>query len=186
MEYRSGLSVKVESPPPRPQALPMTEGAATPHADAEGITAELIGDVVAEFYRRARRDGRLGPVFEAHVEEWDAHLVRMTDFWSSALLRTGRYSGSPVERHRSITGLGAVHFDRWVELFEATVRDLCSPREAGAFLTRARRMREAMTKVLGVGGGAGGDPEEPRTGSTLARAMTTGSENEAGFRVPCR
>ena len=33
-----------------------------------------------------------------------AHLARMTDFWSAALLRTGRYSGRPVERHRSIEG----------------------------------------------------------------------------------
>ena len=49
-----------------------------------------------------RRDERLGPVFEAHVHEWDVHLARMTDFWSAALLRSGRYSGRPVERHRAI------------------------------------------------------------------------------------
>ena len=99
-----------------------------PHADAEGITEDLIRAVVVEFYRRARRDDRLGPVFEAHVDEWDGHLARMTDFWSAALLRTGRYSGRPVEQHRAIAGLSDGHFDRWVELFEATVRDLCSPR----------------------------------------------------------
>ena len=132
--------------------LPVTEGIGIPHADAEGITEELIRDVVVEFYRRARRDDRLGPVFEAHVEDWDGHLARMTDFWSAALLRTGRYSGRPVERHRAIAGLSRGHFDRWIELFEATVRDLCPPGEAEAFLVRARRMRDAMTKVLGLDG----------------------------------
>jgi hemoglobin len=141
------------SPVPRSYGLPVTEGAGVPHADAEGITEDLIGDVVVEFYRRARRDERLGPVFEGQVHEWDGHLARMADFWSAALLRTGRYSGRPVERHRSIEGLAGAHFDRWVALFEATVRDLCSPREAEAFLIRARRMREGMTKVLGLDGG---------------------------------
>jgi hemoglobin len=139
------------SPSPRPYGLPVTEGVDVPHSDAEGITEELIRDVVVEFYRRARQDGRLGPVFERHVEEWDDHLARMTDFWSAALLRTGRYSGRPVERHRVISGLSHGHFDRWVELFQATVRDLCPARQAEAFLVRARRMRDGMTKVLGLG-----------------------------------
>jgi len=131
--------------------LAVTEAIGIPHADAEGITEDLIHAVVIEFYRRARRDDRLGPVFEAHVHEWETHLARMTDFWSAALLRTGRYSGKPVEQHRSIDGLSDGHFGRWVELFEATVRDLCSPQHAEAFLIRARQMREGMTRVLGLG-----------------------------------
>ena len=108
----------------------------------------MIRDVVEEFYRRARLDDRLGPVFESHVDDWDDHLGRLADFWSAALLRTGRYSGRPIEVHRAIDGLGLGHFDRWAELFEATVRDLCPPAQAEAFLARARRMRDAMTKVL--------------------------------------
>jgi hemoglobin len=126
----------------------VTEGAGVPHPDAEGITEDLIRDVVAEFYRRARRDERLGPVFEIHIHDWNAHLARMRDFWSAALLRTGRYSGNPVQRHRSIDGLSAAHFDRWITMFEATVGDLCPPRKAEAFVVRARRMREGMMKVL--------------------------------------
>ncbi|HMB04520.1 MAG TPA: group III truncated hemoglobin [Isosphaeraceae bacterium] len=141
--------------PTRPYGLATTEGLGVPHADAEGVTEDRIRAVVVEFYRRVRRDVRLGPVFEAHVGAWGAHLARMTDFWSAALLRTGRYSGRPVERHREIDGLSAGHFDRWVELFEDTVRDLCPPREAEAFLVRARRMREGMTKVLGLVAGSG-------------------------------
>jgi hemoglobin len=133
----------------------VTEGLGVPHADAEGITEDLIRAVVDEFYRRARRDDRLGPVFETHVREWDGHLARMADFWSAALLRTGRYAGRPVERHREIEGLRSGHFDRWIALFEDTVRDLCPPREAEAFLVRARRMREGMTKVLGLDAGLG-------------------------------
>lgn len=136
---------------PRAYRLPLAERPALPDADAAGITEELIRDVVVEFYRRARRDHRLGPVFEAQVRDWDVHLARMSDFWSAALLRTGRYSGRPVERHRSVGGLSAGHFDRWIERFEETVRDLCPPDQAEAFLVRARRMRDGMIMVLGLG-----------------------------------
>lgn len=144
-------------PAPRAYGLPLSERPALPDADAEGITEEIIRDVVVEFYRRARRDDRLGPVFEARVQSWDVHLARMTDFWSAALLRTGRYAGRPVERHRSISEITAGHFDRWIELFEETVRDLCPPKQAEAFLIRARRMRDGMIVVLRLGAAAPAD-----------------------------
>ncbi len=134
----------------RSYGLALTEGEAGPHADAAGIDEALIRAVVEEFYRRARREERLGPVFERHVGDWGHHLDRMVDFWSAALLRSGRYSGRPVERHRPIGGLEAEHFDHWIALFEVTVRDLCDAPEAEAFLWRARRMRDGMTKVLGL------------------------------------
>jgi hemoglobin len=141
-------------PAPRSYGLPLSERPALPDADAEGITRELIRGVVVEFYRRARRDERLGPIFEAHVHEWDAHLARMIDFWSAALLRTGQYSGRPVEQHRSIAGIAPGHFDRWIELLGETVRDLCRPGQADAFLIRAGRMRDGMIIVLGLDDGS--------------------------------
>ncbi|MDR3623126.1 MAG: group III truncated hemoglobin [Paludisphaera borealis] len=148
MESSSSSRGAVGSPPTRSYGLPMTEGVGVPHADAHEITVELIHDVVVEFYQRARLDEKLGPVFDRRVHDWDVHLGRMTDFWAAALLRSGRYSGRPVERHRAIEELRGDHFRRWVELFEATVRDLCTPRQADAFVVRALRMREGMTKVL--------------------------------------
>jgi hemoglobin len=150
MGMHTDLAAANNGPLPRTYGLGLTEGVGIPHADAQGISEELIRAVVDEFYRRARRDDRLGVVFETHVEEWATHLDRMVDFWSAALLRSGRYAGRPVERHRTIEELSAAHFDRWVDLFEATVRDLCPPPQAMAFLVRARRMREGMVKVLGL------------------------------------
>jgi hemoglobin len=75
----------------------------------------------------------------------------MVDFWSAALLRTGRYNGRPMERHRAIEGLARGHFDRWIALFEETTHDLCPPGQAEAFLRRARLMREGMTRTLRLG-----------------------------------
>ncbi len=150
MDTRSDSGVSAVVPVTRRYGLPLSERPALPDADAEGITEDLIRDVVLEFYRRAHRDARIGPVFEAHVDDWNVHLVRMNDFWSAALLRTGRYSGRPAEQHRAIEGLAAGHFDRWIELFEETVRDLCPAPQADAFLVRAKRMRDGLIMVLGL------------------------------------
>lgn len=150
MQGRVESRGEIGSYKPRSYGLSTTEPLGVPHTDAKGVTEELIRAVVVEFYRRARQDDRLGPVFESNVQDWETHLARMTDFWSAALLRTGRYSGRPVERHRSIEGLGDDHFSRWVELFETMARELCPPQEAQAFLDRARRMRAAMSNVLGL------------------------------------
>jgi hemoglobin len=150
LDTRSDYGVSAVVPAPRRYGLPLSERPGLPDADSEGITEDLIRDVVLEFYRRARRDARIGPVFEAHVDDWDVHLARMNDFWSAALLKTGRYSGRPAEQHRLIGDLAVGHFHRWIELFEQTVRDLCPSRQAEAFLVRARRMRDGLIMVLGL------------------------------------
>ncbi len=154
MKSRTESGMGAVTTPPRDygnHGLSLGEQPGLPDAEAAGIGEELIGEVVEEFYRRARHDDQLGPVFVAHVHDWGAHLKRMNDFWSAALLRTGRYSGRPVERHRTVVGISEGHFDRWFERFEETVRDLCSPGQAEAFLVRARRMRDGMVFVLGLG-----------------------------------
>lgn len=142
---------KGQATPPSPSRFPglsLTERPSAPHADALGITEDLIRAVVDEFYLRAREDDELGPIFNQYVQDWDHHLAKMVDFWSAALLKTGRYSGRPIDRHRLIEELSLDHFHRWIDLFDATTRDLCQPNEAQAFLIRAHKMRDAMTKNL--------------------------------------
>jgi hemoglobin len=101
-----------------------------------------IRRMVEIFYGRVRQDPQLGPVFERRIGcEWDAHLDRMMDFWSSILLATGRYQGNPLRVHRGIDELEPAHFDRWLELFAEVVRDLFSPELAADLHARAQRMR---------------------------------------------
>ena len=112
----------------------------------------MIGQVVRGFYGRVRQDELLGPVFEARIEEWEPHLERMCDFWSSVALMTGRYHGQPMPKHLPLP-VDGVHFDRWLALFEATVRELCPPKAAEHFLERARRIAESLE--LGIAGASG-------------------------------
>ena len=130
-----------------------TSGLGVRWSEGPAVSEGRIRELVAEFYRRVGADDLLGPVFACRISDWDRHLDRMTDFWSTAMNGTGRYHGRPIEKHRAIAELADGHFDRWVALFEATARDVCTPEEAEAFLGRARRMREGMAKVLGLTSG---------------------------------
>lgn len=108
-------------------------------ADRTGIDEAMIERLVRRFYARIRSDDLVGPVFEARIADWESHLGRMCAFWSSVALMTGRYSGQPMQVHLSLP-VDARHFDRWLELFEQTARDICPPAAADHFIERARRI----------------------------------------------
>lgn len=112
------------------------------HAET-GIDEAMINSIVREFYARIRDDELLGPIFEARITDWEPHLQRMCAFWSSVALMTGTYHGQPMQKHLPLP-VDAVHFDRWLSLFEATTRDLCSPKAAEHFMERARRIAESL------------------------------------------
>src|SRR5262245_32146451 len=108
-------------------------------ADRTGINEAMIATLVREFYTRARADKLLGPIFESHVADWDSHIARISDFWSSVALMTGRYHGQPLRAHLPLPVEGA-HYARWLELFEATAREFCPPQAVEHFMERARRI----------------------------------------------
>jgi len=124
---------------------------------ALGITEPMIERLVAEFYRRVRRDALLGPVFDAAVEDWDQHLGRMRDFWSSVVLMSGRYKGKPVLVHAKLPGLSPAHFRQWLALFDETARDVCPARAAELFIDRAGRIAQSLQ--LGIAIHSGGADE---------------------------
>ncbi|PZA13849.1 preprotein translocase subunit TatC [Rhodopseudomonas palustris] len=107
------------------------------------ITDEQIAHLVCTFYGRARTDEVIGPIFDRAVHDWDHHIAQITDFWSSMLLKTGRYSGRPMRPHL-VLKLAPEHFDRWLKLFEATATELFAPELAAEFIIRARRIADSF------------------------------------------
>lgn len=108
-----------------------------------GIDEAMIERLVRGFYDRVREDEVLGPIFDAHIDDWEPHLERMFAFWSSVALMTGRYHGQPMQKHLPLP-VDSRHFDRWLALFEATAQDLCPPVAAVHFVERARRIAESL------------------------------------------
>lgn len=130
-----------------------------------GIDEPMIKRLVHAFYERARRDPLIGPIFESKVHDWDDHLERMCAFWSSVTLMSGRYHGTPMAKH-VVLPIDTPHFDRWLEIFAATARDLCPPAAAAYFIERAHGIADSLE--LGVAGHKGEiRPRRTRPASTF-------------------
>ena len=112
------------------------------------VTPELIKQLVYTFYDKVQADDLLGPVFAAEVDDWDHHLPKMVDFWSSVILKTGTYHGRPVPAHAKLEGLTAAHFDRWLQMFEQTANDIFIPEHAEMFLYRARQIANSLKMAI--------------------------------------
>lgn len=116
---------------------------------AAGVTEAMIRDLVHQFYARVRSDQMLGPIFNAAVSDWDAHLAKLCDFWSSVTLMTGRYKGTPMRTHAMVPGITGAHFDHWLALFKSTAQITCPPPAAALFIDRAGRIAQSLE--IGIG-----------------------------------
>ena len=116
------------------------------------ISGLPIHELVSRFYGRVRQDPLLAPVFTATLGEtdaaWAAHLARLADFWSSVMQGSGRYHGDPFSAHLRLPDLTPVMFDRWLDLFQATCREVLPPDEAAAYATRAERIARSLRMGL--------------------------------------
>lgn len=117
-----------------------------------GIDEAMIARLVDGFYDRVRADPLIGPVFHDRIGDWGPHMEQMRLFWSSVALMSGVYHGRPMPKHLPLP-IDARHFDRWLELFETTARDLCPPVAAAHFIERARRIAGSLE--LGIAGANG-------------------------------
>jgi hemoglobin len=130
-----------------------------------GIDEAMIERLVRTFYGRVRLDPLIGPVFESKVHDWDAHIERLCRFWSSVALMSGRYHGQPMAAHFPLP-VDTPHFDRWLEIFTATAREVCPPAAAALFLDRAARIADSLE--LGIAAQKGEiRSKRPRPGRTL-------------------
>ena len=114
------------------------------------MNESLIRAVVETFYGRVRRDPMLGPIFEAAVADWPEHLRKLTDFWSSLTLMSGRYKGNPFEAHLPLPRLGDEHFATWLRLFDQTLLELCTPQQAEVFRLRAGWVADSFNLGLAI------------------------------------
>ena len=130
-----------------------------------------VGELVHAFYGRVRQDPRLGPIFAAHVDDWDRHLAKMVDFWSSILRKTARYRGTPMPTHVALPGLSAELFSRWLELFRATT----DAQPNAALKKRADDLAERVAQSLWYGYQLDRHPD--RLPETIDESRTAANES---------
>lgn len=104
--------------------------------------------LVDAFYKKVVVDDVIGSFFTEVVElDWDKHIPVMYDFWETTLLGNMRYKGNPMIKHIELNRkepLEARHFDRWLALWESTVRDNFRGIKADEAILRARQIGELM------------------------------------------
>ena len=114
------------------------------------LTEAALAVFLDAFYAKVRRDPLIGPVFAQKIpdEAWPRHLATIRDFWSSVLLKTGRYKGNPFGRHLGIAGIAPAHFARWLGLFEETAAEAFTPEIAAEIVARAHRIGDSLKAGL--------------------------------------
>jgi hemoglobin len=113
----------------------------------ETISEQAIAALVDRFYAKARRDPVIGPLFESAVQDWDEHLHKLYDFWSSVMLTTGRYKGNPMAAHIRHP-IESDFFDRWLMLWRETAGELFAAAPAAQFRAKAERIAESFKLAL--------------------------------------
>ena len=120
---------------------------------AAGIDEDMIRRQVHAFYRRVRLDPVLGPIFNDAIDDWDAHLAKLCDFWSSVLLMTGRFKGSPMAAHARRAHIRDAHFPLWLDLFASTAREKCPPAAAALFIEKSQMIGRSLQLGLAASRG---------------------------------
>jgi hypothetical protein len=122
------------------------------------------------------------------VHDWEDHIARICDFWSSVVLMTGRYHGQPMMAHFPLP-VGAPQFARWLEIFTATANELCPPAAAALFIERAQRIAESLQLGIAAQRGEAGPlharpaDKDPEREALIARLNELLEAERAGARV---
>ncbi|BBL35572.1 hypothetical protein Nstercoris_01844 [Nitrosomonas stercoris] len=107
-------------------------------------TEEEITQLIHTFYARVQQDAMLSPIFDAHVDDWPSHLVKMVDFWSSILLGTNRFNGTPMPKHIALPDLNAQLFQQWLKLFHQTAAEQSNQAMAEQACVMADRIARSL------------------------------------------
>jgi hemoglobin len=117
------------------------------------MNAATIGEadirlVVERFYNEVRADQTLSAAFGA-ITDWDDHLERMTQFWSSLMLMTGRYKGNPVAMHLiHAERIRPEMFEHWLALWKKATSDVLPSETAAEVQLKATRIASRLSSAL--------------------------------------
>ncbi|HEX7854826.1 MAG TPA: group III truncated hemoglobin [Sphingobium sp.] len=116
---------------------------------ALALDEEGLSRVVDAFYARVHQDVVLGPIFNDAIDDWPEHLDKLTTFWSSVMLTTGRYKGQPVPAHKKhLDRITPELFERWLCLWRETTDALMAAEAAAALQAKAARIAESLQLAL--------------------------------------
>lgn len=129
-----------------PGWTPSRIGRARP--DRPDLRDEDLEPLLVQFYSIATVDGLIGSYFTGI--DMARHMPRIVDFWSTMLFHSGRYSGNAFQPHARMPGLTAEHFERWLEILDATLDARFEGANVRLMKGLARRIAYGMQVRLGI------------------------------------
>lgn len=115
-----------------------------------------IAELVALFYGRIRQHDELGFIFDDVAQvNWETHLPKIIDFWTTVLFGTQAYKGNPMIAHLELgqkTPIHPHHFDEWLALFIKTVDELFEGERAEVAKMRAQSIAVVLQSKLYTAG----------------------------------
>lgn len=107
--------------------------------------------LIRRFYKEIRVHKSLGPIFNSVVENWEHHLVHLSDFWEMILLQSGPGKGqfNPTKAHQEVDkkvdhSIEQAHFENWLELWFMTIDRYFEGEVATYAKEHARRMAHML------------------------------------------
>ena len=115
-------------------------------------TRKDVEALVDQFYKQVVEDKIIGDFFnKVVVLDWGKHIPIMYDFWETVLFGNAGYKGHPIPVHIALSKKEKIepqHFERWIQLWETTIRTNFSGEKANEAVQRAKLMAELiMVKI---------------------------------------
>ncbi|MBA4751577.1 MAG: group III truncated hemoglobin [Sphingopyxis sp.] len=130
------------------------------------VSEDQIARLIPGFYARVRGDALIGPVFDNAIGDWEHHLEKLVDFWSSVMLTSGRYKGNPVAAHlKHLPTITPPMFDRWLMLWTDVTGEMLPAAAAATLQQKAARIAASLQLALYF--------RLPPTSGTTPRPVTT-------------
>jgi hemoglobin len=105
---------------------------------------EDIRFLVDSFYEKVQIDPLIGRIFTDVAQvDFSKHLPKMYAFWESIILGNNAYDGHPFRPHLIVNQkhtLTIEHFERWLQLFSATITENFSGETAEQVRQRATQI----------------------------------------------
>ena len=122
----------------------------------DSVDRASVERMVREFYADILKDEMVGPYFVKMLGDdlkngkWHEHLNTLYNFWMQMMTGESPYQGHPFPPHAFIGPLYHETFERWLELFHATVYRLFVPEIADKFYKKANILAEQFMDNLGM------------------------------------
>jgi hemoglobin len=108
------------------------------------------------FYADVRQHAVIGPIFNARIKNWKAHIEKIAEFWARATGGPSFYTGQMPVKHLAL-GLEPEHFAHWLELWDFNCRRHLAPAEAEEMSRLAHGIGARLRQIVGANAG-GADP----------------------------